>query len=163
MPGLYRAARVCWQQCWRSTLEVEMAHKPMDQPEVSGDPSPHEVIDHIVGRAAWAAHSINNIYRKALGEPEKPEWGMCDRDLRASVISGVRGILVGNTPEQSHQGWLDFKRAQGWIFGHREDAAAKTHPCMVPYDELPESQRLKDTIFHAVVKGVLTKHGLLSE
>jgi hypothetical protein len=31
----------------------------------------------------------------------------------------------------------------------------------VHYDELPPAQRLKDTIFHAVVRGVLMQHGLI--
>ena len=31
------------------------------------------------------------------------------------------------------------------------DVGAKQHPCLVPYDDLPESQRRKDTLFFAIV------------
>jgi len=68
------------------------------------------------------------------------------------VRIGVVGIMEGNTPEQSHQLWLDTKRAQGWTHGKVKDAEAKTHPCFLPYEELPPEQKLKDHLFSAIIK-----------
>jgi len=34
-----------------------------------------------------------------------------------------------------------------------KDAKAKTHPCMVDYDQLPAEQRRKDELFGAAVRG----------
>jgi hypothetical protein len=31
-----------------------------------------------------------------------------------------------------------------------KDPEAKTHPCLVPYDDLPEYQQLKDRVFLAI-------------
>lgn len=42
----------------------------------------------------------------------------------------------------------------GWVFGEIKDADAKTHPCIVPYDELPEFQKKKDHLFIAIVKAL---------
>jgi len=116
----------------------------------------------VIEQAARMAHTINNVYRKGLGEAVKPAWEECPEELRNSVRSGVEGILAGNSPETSHEDWLSFKAQHGWSYGEIEDPIKKTHPCFLPYDQLPPAQRLKDTIFHAVVRGVLLKHGLLS-
>lgn len=115
----------------------------------------------VIELAAKTAHTINNEYRKALGEEVKPDWAACSEELRAGVRNGVEGILAGNTPEKSHESWLTFKAQHGWSYGEIEDATKKVHPCFLPYEQLPPAQRLKDTIFHAVVRGVLLKHGLL--
>lgn len=115
----------------------------------------------VIELAARTAHTMNNEYRKALDETPKPAWDECPDELKRSVRSGVEGILAGNTPEASHEGWLTFKAQHGWTYGEVEDPIKKTHPCFLPYDQLPPSQRLKDTIFHSVVRGVLLKHGLL--
>ena len=43
--------------------------------------------------------------------------------------------------ENAHEVWAADRQAQGWVFGpHRNDAAKET-PCMVPYDQLPESEK----------------------
>ena len=72
--------------------------------------------------------------------------------------SGVRAILADptTTPEQSHEGWTVVKVADGWVYGPVKDADAKTHPCLVPYSELPPEQRAKDAIFGGVVRALST-------
>lgn len=32
------------------------------------------------------------------------------------------------------------KIADGWKYGEAKDPEAKTHPCLVPFDKLPEFQ-----------------------
>ena len=56
------------------------------------------------------------------------------------------------TPEESHENWRKVKDAEGWVYGPVKDAEAKTHPCMVPYEELPSAQIIKDHLFQAVVR-----------
>src|SRR5437870_1347323 len=34
--------------------------------------------------------------------------------------------------------------ADGWTYGPRRDDSAKKHPCLVPYEELPESEKEYD-------------------
>lgn len=135
----------------------EYLHKFVEHRERTEPMDKQDVIE----LAAKTAHTVNNEYRKALGEAVKPAWEECPEELRNSVRSGVAGILAGNSPETSHEGWLTFKAQHGWSYGEVEDPIKKTHPCFLPYDQLPPAQRLKDTIFHSVVRGVLLKHGLL--
>lgn len=78
-------------------------------------------------------------------------WDEFPEDQRAGVRSGVELAIAGATPEQLHQSWCEQKVADGWQYGPVKDAEAKTHPCLIPYDGLPEAQRLKDRLFQAIV------------
>ena len=40
-----------------------------------------------------------------------------------------------------HEVWAASRIAQGWTYGEKRDDALKTHPCLVPYDELPEVEK----------------------
>jgi hypothetical protein len=75
-----------------------------------------------------------------------------------TIISGIRWFISRNVrpvpPSASHENWLKDKEADGWKYGPVKDADKKEHPCMVPYDELPADQRLKDHIFGAIVSAL---------
>lgn len=45
--------------------------------------------------------------------------------------------LAANT----HDLWAAQRIADGWTYGPKRDDAAKTHPDLVPYDELPEAEK----------------------
>jgi ryanodine receptor 2 len=46
--------------------------------------------------------------------------------------------------EHVHDVWAAERIAQGWTYGPARDAAAKKHPCLVPWAELPESEKVHD-------------------
>jgi RyR domain len=104
---------------------------------------------------ARVAHEANRAYQVATGDPEPSLcWDEAPQWQRASAIEGVRTALTGATPGQSHESWLAHKKADGWTYGPLKDETARTHPCMVPYDALPESQKLKDHLFTGVVRAL---------
>lgn len=111
--------------------------------------------DEQIARAAEAAHEMNRSYCGLLGDFSQKTWWLAEEWQRTSAINGVRGVIAGNTPGQSHESWLAEKRATGWTYGPVKDPTKKTHPCFVLYAELPSAQRHKDTIFVATVRGVL--------
>ncbi len=43
-----------------------------------------------------------------------------------------------------HEVWARSRMAEGWTYGPERDDAARHHPCLVPYDELPESEKEYD-------------------
>ena len=43
-----------------------------------------------------------------------------------------------------HEVWAATRIAQGWTYGPERNDARKHHPCLVSYDELPESEREYD-------------------
>jgi len=50
------------------------------------------------------------------------------------------------TPEENHDNWMKEKEANGWIYGHTKDFKKKTHPDMIPYNELLDIEKKKDTM-----------------
>jgi hypothetical protein len=100
---------------------------------------------------ARAAHEANRAYCIAIGDNSQPAWDDAPEWQKSSARNGVAGALTGATSEQSHESWFAEKHANGWQWGEVKDPERKLHPCMVPYAELPEAQRLKDHVFIAVV------------
>lgn len=43
-----------------------------------------------------------------------------------------------------HDVWAAGRIAEGWTYGDKRDNDAKTTPCLVPYDELPDSEKAYD-------------------
>jgi hypothetical protein len=112
--------------------------------------------DHTIEQIARVAHHVNRAYCQAMGDNSQPEWEDAPDWQRESAISGVELHLQNPnmTPEMSHSAWMKVKRADGWSYGAEKDPDNKTHPCMVPYDELPVQQRAKDYLFKAVVEAL---------
>lgn len=108
----------------------------------------------LIEACARAAHEANRAYCLALGDTSQPSWDDAPDWQRSSAQNGVAGALLGNTPEQSHESWYMEKAENGWTYGPTKDPIAKTHPCMLPYAELPPGQKAKDVIFLAVVRAV---------
>jgi hypothetical protein len=76
-------------------------------------------------------------------------------------MNGVEAVLRGALPEELHTLWMEEKTHNGWVYGETKDPEKKTHPCMLPYTELPEAQRVKDMLFHHTVSCMLVATGLL--
>lgn len=112
----------------------------------------------VVAAIARAAHEINRAYCEALGDFSQPAWMDAPQWQRESAINGVRFHLAfpGSTPKDSHMNWLKEKEADGWVYGPMKDPHRKEHPCMLPYNELPLEQRVKDHLFVAVVQTITT-------
>ena len=106
---------------------------------------------------AHIVHDANRAYCRTIGDDTQPLWEDAPDWQRTSAVNGVEGILAGTItrPEQSHESWLAEKQATGWKYGPVKNPETKEHPCFVPYNELPENQRLKDEMFGLVVRAVL--------
>ncbi|HVC95279.1 MAG TPA: RyR domain-containing protein [Pirellulales bacterium] len=52
--------------------------------------------------------------------------------------------LVEQLAENAHDIWARQRLADGWTFGPKRDDAGKKHPCLVPYGQLPESEKVYD-------------------
>ncbi len=105
--------------------------------------------------AARICHEANAVLQQAGGEPVSPAWHELDEETRMSAISGVHFAWDNPflSPANQHEEWCRFKAQHGWTHGETKDAEAKTHPCLVPYNELPVIQQAKDGVFRAVALG----------
>jgi len=106
---------------------------------------------------AKVCHEANRAYCQTIGDDSQPSWEDAPDWQRHSAILGVdfhrRNPDAGTS--DSHDSWMDQKIRDGWIYGKVKDAEAKTHPCIVPYSELPIEQRMKDYIFRGIVHAML--------
>ncbi|KAA0256122.1 MAG: Ryanodine receptor Ryr [Acidobacteria bacterium] len=55
-------------------------------------------------------------------------------------VSELTELLARNT----HENWAAGRLADGWRWGPVRDDERREHPCLVPYDELPEEEREYD-------------------
>jgi hypothetical protein len=102
---------------------------------------------------AKVAHAVNRAYCLALGDDSQPKWADAPDWQKESAINGVtfHALYPNADPSQSHENWMKEKEEAGWKYGPVKDPEKKEHPCMVPYEELPLEQRVKDYLFKAVV------------
>lgn len=52
--------------------------------------------------------------------------------------------LCEKLAENTHEIWSKGRVEEGWVYGEKRDDSKKTTPCLVPYDELPESEKEYD-------------------
>lgn len=103
------------------------------------------------------AHELNRTLCIQLGDDSHKDWDSSEEWVKDSTRKGVAFHILNPdaTPEQSHQNWLNQKVTEGWACGPEKDTEAKTHPCMVPYQDLPTDHRIKDHLFRSAVLSVI--------
>ena len=52
--------------------------------------------------------------------------------------------LVEQMSKNVHEVWAETRISQGWTFGEKRNDDLKTHPCLIPYEELPEEEKAYD-------------------
>ena len=102
---------------------------------------------------AKTCHEANRALCAAFGDHSQVAWADAPAWQHESVINGVKFCIANPDapPSANHDSWMAEKVAAGWVFGPLKDVAAQTHPCIVPYDELPANQKAKDYVFKAIV------------
>jgi hypothetical protein len=109
--------------------------------------------------------------KKPLDDPAMQPWERLREDLKESnrqqaeqIPAKLQGLgysfrsIAGRDPVRheftlkeveklaimEHDRWLQEKLAAGWRYGPQRDDARKLSPSLVPYDQLPESEKDKD-------------------
>lgn len=105
---------------------------------------------------ARVVHESVRAWAAAHGEAPMPAWNNAPAWMKASTRESVAHILAhpDEGPGAQHVQWMNAKLRDGWRLGPVKDAAAKTHPLLIPYDELPDFQQRKDALVIAVVKAL---------
>jgi len=90
------------------------------------------------------------------GDVSQVEWAEAPAWQRESALRGVEFALANpDVPDSAlHDAWSADKVRDGWQYGPVKDAQAKTHPCLVPFDQLPAHQQAKDRLFRAIVRAL---------
>jgi hypothetical protein len=129
---------------------------------LAGEKEAHaaEIVELRARIAAAEADAVDDSIRqycRTLGDYTQRPWGLAPGWAQATMISGVRRVMDGKTttPDESHASWMAEKLEQGWVYGPEKNADAKTHPCLVPFAELPIEQQVKDHLFLSIAKTLL--------
>ena len=65
-------------------------------------------------------------------------------DLSDVTLDSSLESLVEALAENVHDTWAKGRIDDGWTYGPVRDDVKKHHPCLVPYGELPESEKEYD-------------------
>jgi hypothetical protein len=65
-------------------------------------------------------------------------------DTSAILLSDDILRLREELARHTHDVWAQERLRQGWTYGPRRDDERRRHPCLVPYDELPDSEKQFD-------------------
>jgi ryanodine receptor 2 len=52
--------------------------------------------------------------------------------------------LLEDLARNAHEVWAQKRIEDGWTLGAQRDDAQRKHPCLVPYEQLPESEKEYD-------------------
>lgn len=62
-------------------------------------------------------------------------------DTSGIELSAELQKLSEDLARNVHEVWSANRRTDGWTYGPVRDDEKKQHPCLVPYDELPEREK----------------------
>lgn len=103
---------------------------------------------------ARVAHEANRALTQILQDvPIQPHWDDAPEEMIRSSVQGVVWRLDNPTAPASaqHDEWMRAKIADGWTLGPTKDSQAKTHPALIPYEQLAPGVKKKDAAFTALV------------
>lgn len=52
--------------------------------------------------------------------------------------------LTEKIAENVHDVWADMRLKEGWTYGEKKDSVKKTTPLLIPYKDLPDSEKQYD-------------------
>lgn len=106
---------------------------------------------------AKACHEANRVLCEAHGDMSQVLWEEAEDWQKESAIKGVEFVIANpDAPDSAqHDSWCQDKFEAGWVYGPVKDPEAKTHPCLVPFDQLPLEQQAKDTLFRSVCTALI--------
>jgi hypothetical protein len=52
--------------------------------------------------------------------------------------------LIEQMSKNVHEVWAQSRMDQGWTYGYSRNDELKHHPCLIPYEDLPEVEKAYD-------------------
>ena len=60
------------------------------------------------------------------------------------ILSTDLNDLIEAMAKNVHDVWAESRILQGWTYGPERNDVLKHHPCLIPYEELPETEKAYD-------------------
>lgn len=74
----------------------------------------------------------------------REEYVPCPEDLSGISLAEEITILSESIAKNVHEVWAKARMEEGWTYGEFRDDQLKEHPCLVPYEDLPEEEKAYD-------------------
>ncbi|MCR9271122.1 MAG: RyR domain-containing protein [Hyphomonadaceae bacterium] len=109
-----------------------------------------------IEKIARTAHEAIKGWRLANGQESIPDWEDAPDWMVSATKDSVMMVLQdpNTSASKQHEQWMDKKLRDGWKQGPLKNPEAKTHPLLIPYEELPEVERMKDSLMNAVISAL---------
>lgn len=122
---------------------------PMDYKEFD-----FAVVDTSV--SLWKAEKKNH-------SPMKPNYNYTPQPVDTSDVKLPDDLLAlaEEMAKNVHEVWAQARISDGWTYGPQRNDAAKTHPCLVAYDDLPESEKEYDRATSQETLKLILKSGFV--
>ena len=65
-------------------------------------------------------------------------------DTKGVELPDERKVLAEEIARNVHEVWSESRMKEGWTYGENRDDGTKRHPCLVPYEDLTESEKEYD-------------------
>lgn len=65
-------------------------------------------------------------------------------DTKDVVLPEELNSLAEEIAKNVHEVWSEARMKEGWTYGDVRNDAEKLHPCLVPYEQLPEAEKEYD-------------------
>lgn len=103
---------------------------------------------------ASSIHGATRALNRANGDLIPPWEDLTEEEkLRAEVaVERLLSDPISRSHEELHNLWWELKIKDGWQYASEYSIELKTHPCMIPYNELPEIELIKDAIWGALIE-----------
>ena len=112
-----------------------------------------KISDEAATKIAQVVHESVRAWQTANNQPAAPVWGRAAKWMKLASVEAVRWRLQHPNADASaqHDRWMAEKVAAGWKYGRTKSGVKKTHPLMVGYRDLPDTERRKDELVNAVI------------
>lgn len=97
------------------------------------------------------AQLVNHVNNKIceLNKEQQSSWEELPQHMKEGLIKAIKDNL---SPEEGHNQWMKNRLENGWTYGTTKDIQLKTSPCLIPYNQLPYQQQIKDYIRQAIIE-----------
>ena len=90
--------------------------------------------------------------RILLGESAYDQRIFTDEERQRRIQAMKKCGHQNTSDEVRHESWMKMHLDSGWVYGAEFDPQKKTHPNLLPWDQLPPSTKVKAKIFDIVSK-----------
>ena len=105
--------------------------------------------DQIAPVVHEAIRSLDSV----LGRKPGPSWAEATWQ-RESTVAAVRVALEQPSARKQHERWMKERSEAGWTYGPVKDEAAKKNPLLIPFDDLPDAEKAKDSLIIAITQAL---------